>query len=242
VSIGDYVNTIVDGITYDVTRTLLVPAIVTVSGTIIMRTIFQKLKPWKEMASFVLWTFIALVTVFYFIGSRPSEPRLVGSVTAAVTGGTNNGKDTMAIITMNIINAGTMQSIVKGWQVSAIINGNKYDGSLAQMPKDVRLLMPDLGIDSPSELIYHSDDDILIKTISAIQPGSMVPGTIFVIFKGVDPNVMKAGADIIVSYEDVFSKGYTTTVRITARSSVLGVTAGLHTDMVCRIPPGGVPK
>jgi hypothetical protein len=78
--------------------------------------------------------------------------------------------------------------------------------------------------------------------MSPIQPGGITPGILYVVFKNIDANIFKSGADVTVNYEDVFSTSGIATIKVTGRVEPIGTPPGLHTNMVCPAPPGGLSK
>jgi hypothetical protein len=102
-----------------------------------LRQFSDKLKNKKDVI--VLWggMFVLFSVLGLAFSSKPQQPQLAGTIQTVVVGPANKNNDTVAVITMNVMNAGTMQSIVKNWKVTATINGNNYDGLFGMMPQTV---------------------------------------------------------------------------------------------------------
>ncbi len=143
------------------------------------------------------------------------------------------------VISMSIINSGDMQSSVKDWKVDTLVAGTHYNGIFEEMPGTFTFNTPqNAGTNSPTSLTYKREDNIVEKSITPIQPGAMLPGTLFVVFDNIDSATLRAaGADITVSFEDINSNPYHAGGKISAQTQFVGVVPGLHTDMVCHAPP-----
>jgi hypothetical protein len=240
-SIGDVLQAIGEGLFYDGVKYILGPLIVTAAGTVILKFVFDKLKSFKEIAIFAGSFFVAAAMFFYVLGSTTPQPRLVGAMQSSITAAAASPTDTVAIIALSVINTGSMQTIIKNWQVEASINGTKYIAAFPQMPDKFEVNLPNLGEDSPLSITYHKEDDLLVKSASPLQPGALVTGTLFVVFQHVDPVVFKDGADITATFQDVLSKQYAATIKTTARFDKIGAVPGMHSELVCRVPPNRVP-
>jgi hypothetical protein len=237
-------NIAFEGLVYDALKSFVGPIIVTGVIAFGMRKYFDKLKTWKEVAYFSLACFIAVFVLMNMNNAKTSAPQLAGSIQTVILGpvSPSDPHDTVAVLTMSIVNTGTMQSAAMGWHVQASVNGSKYDANLLNpIPPTFTFTMPNHGASTPVAMIYHSEDNLVDKTVTPIQPGALVTGVLFVIFKGVDADVFKEGASYIVSYQDVFSRKYEIPGKTNAKFSV-GTAPGLHTNAVCPIPPGGFPK
>lgn len=241
-SIFDFFKIIFEGAIYDAFRLLLGSLIGTVVSVMAIRIISDKLRGKRDILAFSACMFMLFFLLLYFVGTQKNQPQLAGGIQNVVAIPVAGQDGTIAVIAMSIINTGNMQTIIKNWNVEASLNGNRYQGTISAMPERVVLQMPDLGVASPSFLTYHREDDILLKSIIPLQGGALVAGTLYVVFQGVDQNIFKAGADITVTYEDVFSKPYAAMIKMKAKSDPVGVIPGLHTEMVCRMPPGGLPQ
>jgi len=241
VSVGDVVNTVIDGLTYDAVKYLVGPALVTVAASIVMTTVLKKLTAWKEFITFVAWTFVAVATLFYLIGSTTPRPRFAGGIRNVVVLDTGNTHNSAVLITVSILNTGTMQSITKGWSVTVSKNGVIYHGFELPLTHDIPVEVPAHGDVYPMSMTYHADDNMLTKSVVPVPSGAGVAGILYVGFADLDVSFFKSDVDVTVTYEDVFSTKYTSTLRMTASFGTVTVVPGLHTDMVCRFPAGQIP-
>jgi len=94
---------------------------------------------------------------------------------------------------------------------------------------------------TPSGIVYHGDDDLLDKTAFPIPAGGLAKGILFVLFRGVAPDVFKAGADYTISYEDALSRKYNAYITSTAQSGPVPVSTGIHADLMCPVRPSEAP-
>lgn len=237
---SDLFHIILEGAAYDIVKYIVGPLIVTAALTVILRNVFKKLETWREAITFIVGCFIAVCTLFYFVGATKHGPILIGAIQQAQGGPSNGGHDTVMIISMSIMNTGDMQSIVKDWRVDASIAGVHYNGIFEEMPNTFTFNnIPNGESNSPKSLTYKSEDNIVEKSITPIQPGAMLPGTLFVVFSNIEPATLRAaGADITVNFEDINSNHYSAASKISADIQPTGVVPGLHTQMVCPAPPG----
>ena len=184
----ELVHIITDGVTYDLAKHLAGSIVVTLAITFIGKMTLKKLSKWKETVYFASAVFVAVLTILLFISPIHQGPQLAGGIQSVVTGGQNNDRDTIAVITMSIMNAGSMQTITKNWNVEALINGRKYNPSfILPAPTNFTFNMPDVTGSVPNAvaaMTYHGQDNLLQKAMSPIQPGGIVAGVLFVIFQG----------------------------------------------------------
>jgi hypothetical protein len=235
---------IIEGATFELIKRVVGSIIVTLALTYIGAKVFKKISRLREMLYFASAMFIAIFTILLLANPLSQGPNFAGAVQQILTGGQNNDHDTVAVITMSIVNSGSMQSVAKNWTVETSANGRKYTPSfLVPAPKNFTFTgLERGGPNSPSAMTFHGEDSILEKSMLPIQPGALVAGVLFVFFQNVDPSAFKSGADFTVNYEDVFSKRYAAPFKTTAKFDAVATFPGLHTDLACPIPPGGLPK
>ncbi len=153
------------------------------------------------MASFVLF-----LTLIYAVGTRGQEPELSASIQSVFVGNGQTDHDNIVAIALNVINTGTMQTIVKNWRVSIEANGQTYSAAFPLMPESFTFReIPSATPNQPTSVTLHSSDNLLEKSLSPIQVGAMSPGVLFVVFQNVDKSVFKAGVTYNVAFEDVLS-------------------------------------
>lgn len=246
-------HTILDGITYDLAKRLVWEVVMLGAANIFVAAVFKRLKQRREI--FIYWVsgLVILTGLFQIIGSRPQEPDFKAGIAGLQVGGAS-GHSSIAVITMTIINAGTMQSIVKNWHIEATVAGTVYKPTFSSpMPEVVSFDTSGRGPSVPNLVNYHvKQDDIVEKTIIPLQPGALVSGTLYVIFPNLDSSVFSQGGEFTVTFEDVFSKKYAATNKIVPKiePGSIKVIPGLHTEAICPvpdhpilplIPPGGAP-
>jgi hypothetical protein len=232
---------IVDGLTYDLFKLAL--------GSLIMATILafiaKLLKRFEnvfDIIKFSVACFIGVFVLLFLVAPRTQGPQLAGGIQTVAAGGVNNDHDTIVVITMNVLNSGSMQSIVKNWNISAGINGRTYVGSLmVPAPKDFTFKNPHSDPNAAVGITYHGDDSLVDKSLIPIPTGGQAAGTLFVLFRDVEPSAFKPGADYIVSYEDVLSRQYSVKIASSAKMSPMVMAVGIHADLVCPAPPPGAP-
>jgi hypothetical protein len=222
---------------------IIVPLIMMTSLGAILRIAFHQLNSRKEMIAFGFSSFVLFMALIYAVGTRPQSPALSGVVQSVVIGSGIPNQDAVTVLTANVINTGTMQTIVKNWRVTARVNGHDYQGSFPQMTDSFTFSgLPNVSPNQPTSITYHKADNLLDKSLVPIQVGSMLTGLLFVAFQHVDVAVFKTGVDYTVTYEDVFSRSYTMQISTSGVSSVIGVAPGIKAEMACQMPAGGLPK
>jgi hypothetical protein len=204
---------------------------------------FGKLKRRKEQIAFGVGSFVLFLTLVYALGSPTQRPELSASIHSVIVGSGTTDHDSIAAITLNVVNTGTMQTIVKNWQVYVEGNGQRYDAVFPIMPDNfVFNSIPAVSPNQPISITLHKSDSLLEKSLQPIQVGAMLPGILFVAFQNVDRSVFKAGVIYNVVFEDVFSRRYSTQITSNASIATIGLTPGVKMEAVCPVPPGGPPK
>jgi hypothetical protein len=239
-----FFDNLVGGVAYDLFKYyVLGPLIVAILGTTILRYAFQKLHERREQLVFFVGTFAVFVVLFFFIGTKPQQPNLIGSIQQVAAGQfPTSDRDTVAIFTIGIVNTGGMQSIVKQWRVQARSQGNVYEGIIVAMQKNFTFNnIPKISEEQPESVTYKAEDDIVQKGLSPIQTGAFLQGIVFAMFRNVDAGVFKGPMEYEVSYEDALSHKYIIPVKYSGQMGIFPATPGLHTEAVCRqaswVPP-----
>lgn len=222
---------------------VLVPLIMSTALGGIIAVAFGRLKQRKEQLAFGVGSFVLFLALVYAVGTRPLAPALSGSIQTALSGNMPNDRDTIVIFTINVINAGTMQTIVKNWKVSAKANNRSYNAVFPTMPDNfIFNNIPQTVPNQPTSITFHKTDSILEKSLTPIQIGSILPGILFVAFQNVDPAIFRTGVDYTVTFEDVFSRLYSMEISSTGSFGAVATSPGIKTEVTCPIPPGGLPK
>ena len=218
---------------------IVVPLLMTIASAGVLRFAFNKLKKGKEIIAFGVGCFLLFLTLIVLF-ARPQQPELSGGIQSVITGqAPGSERDIVAFFTINIINTGSMQTIVKSWKVEASSNGRKYDAVFSKMPPT--FTFNNIPRSSPMQaesVTFKGEDDILEKALVPLQVGAIMHGVLFVLFQNVDSSVFKAGVDYKITFEDVFSKQYSMSLSSTGKMDNLATFPGVHTDMVCPLPPG----
>jgi hypothetical protein len=233
----------VDGITYDLFKHWFLAAIMTGAAQLVLRYAFNKLKKRREIVAFWIGSFVLILGLIYSLGSHEQQPNLVGGVQQVLAGPTATDRDTIAVLSLHIVNIGTMQTIARNWKVEAEASGAKYDAIFVQMPSTfIFNKLPRTSPVQPESVSFSSGDNIIEKSLTPIQVGALLPGVLFVMFQNVDQSVFKGVVTYTVSFEDVLSKRYSTSIKSSGRADTVGIVPGIHQQATCPIPPGGLPK
>jgi hypothetical protein len=225
-------------------RYIIAPLLMTTAFGGVLRFAFHKLKQRREIVAFGIGSFLLFLALMVFV-ARPQSPELNGGIQSVIAGqASGDERNTTAVFTVNITNTGNMQTIVKSWKVEASANGRKYDAVFPPMPSRFTFnnIPKNMTASQPESITYKSEDNILEKSLVPIQGGAIMPGILFVVFQNVDSSVFKAGADYTITFEDVFSKRYSMTISSSGKMDNISTFPGVHTEMVCPLPPGGIPK
>jgi hypothetical protein len=234
---------LLEGTIYEICKALFWGAVMTGAIQLIVRRAFHLLKDKREIAALWAGGFILFSAMVYSLGTRPQSPALVASIQQSLLGPNTGTRDTVAILALNVINTGTMQTIVQNWRVQAFIDGQQYDGVFAQMPSTFTFNnIPRTSLNQAESITFHNVDNIVEKSVTPIQVGALLPGIIFVIFQNVPVTTFRPGTIIRVTFHDVLSKEYTAEAKIEAQLGTIGTVPGLHSELACPVPPGGPPK
>jgi hypothetical protein len=161
----DLPHIIFEGLVYDFVKFVFGPLLVTAGATFILRRIFRKLEGWKDILYFAGTVFVLLVFIFAIFVPKTEGPKLAGGIHNLISGGFNNGRDTIAVMTVTVMNAGSMQTIVKGWDVEVTLAGKQYQGSLlVPAPKEFKFTLPDSEPNAPTAITNHGEDSIVSLT------------------------------------------------------------------------------
>jgi hypothetical protein len=222
---------------------LLVPLIMSTALGGMIVVAFGRLKKRKEQIAFGVGSFILFLTLIYALGSRSQEPILTASIQSVFIGDGATDRENIGAIALNVVNTGTMQTIVKNWRVSVEANGHTYDAAFPIMPESFTFRnIPSTTPNQPTSITLHSSDNLLEKSLTPIQVGALLPGVLFVAFQNVDKSLFKTGVTYTVTFEDVFSRVYSTQIKSNASIGNVGLVPGVKMDAVCPTPPGGLPK
>lgn len=239
----DITQIILDGLTFEGLKRFVLAAIMTGAGQVILTYVFKKLKSRREIIAFWGGSLVLFLTLIAVVGNQAQRPNLVASIQQGLSGSGQGDREIITVLALNIINTGTMQSIIKNWRVHAEVGGLKYDAAFAQMPptftfKDI----PRVTLNQPTSITYSNQDNLIEKSLTPIQVGALMPGILFVVFQNVDRSVFNGQIVYTVTFEDVLSRVYTASVRSTGQIAQVGLVPGLKNEMSCPIPPEGLPK
>jgi hypothetical protein len=209
----------------------------------ILRVAFGRLKQRKEQIGFGLGSFVLFLMLVYSMGTSSPKPILSANIQTVFVGNGQTDHENIAAIAVNVINTGTMQTIVKNWRVSIEANGQIYNAAFPIMPESFTFRdIPSATPNSPTSVTLHGSDNMLEKSLTPIQVGAMLPGVLFVVFPNVDKAIFKTGVTYNVIFEDVLSHQYSAQAKSNASVGAVGLTPGLKMDATCPVPPGGLPK
>jgi hypothetical protein len=236
-----------EGAVYDALKSIFLAAIMTGAAQLILRFVFNRVKARREILALWLGGLVLFGASVYAIGNRSQTPYFEGSIPQLLIGpAQGSDRDEVAVIALSILNTGTMQSIVKGWQVTAEIDGNTYNGMFVQMPENFTFRnIPRTTLAQPTSITFHSEDNIAEKALKPIEVGGMTTGILFVEFSNIDQTMFRGSVTITVSYQDVLSRSYSVTARTTGQIGQVSALAGLHTEIACPMPTeltGTLPK
>jgi hypothetical protein len=233
----------IDGAIYDLIKYLFAPIVM--SG--VFALVGQYLEWFKNFRQLLLVSaavFVISLMCFSIFAPRSQSPQLAGTIESVLMGPMNDGKDTIAVFVVNVVNSGTMQSIIKNWSITSTINSRTYAGALLVPPPPAfTFTSQDKNVPSgtASSITYHGDDDLLAKTNVPIPAGGLTKGVLFILFRGVSSDVFKTGADFTIGYEDALSKRYSVYITSTAQAAPIPVSSGIHAELMCPISPPSAP-
>jgi hypothetical protein len=138
----DIHRAVVDGAIYDILRILFGPLVL----TILFALVGRYLKWFESVRQLILISvavFVAVFVGFLTFSPRAQTPQLGGNIEYTIFGPTEDGKGTIAVLTVDVTNAGTMQSIAKNWNVTGTVNNINYQGLFpVPVPVNIVRLIP----------------------------------------------------------------------------------------------------
>lgn len=234
---------IAEGLLYDLIKWFFASVVIGGGLTFLASKILKKLENRKEIIAFFGVSFVIIFVLIFVMAPRAQGPQFGGNIQTITAGGFNSDHDTIAVVSIGVLNSGSMQSVAKNWRVKAKVGENTYDGVfITPTPKSFTFNMApgderDKDPLSPTGITYHGDDSILDKAINPIASGGMLEGLLFVLFRGIDPATFKAGASYTVTFEDVYSREYNFSLATTAKRAQFAAVSGIHSDLICPAPP-----
>jgi hypothetical protein len=233
---------VAEGILYDIIKWFLASVVIGSGLTFIAGKILKRLEDRKEALVFFSVSFVMIFVLIFVMAPRSQGPQFGGNIQTITAGGYNGDHDSIAVISLDVLNSGSMQSIAKNWRVKAKIGDNVYDGMfVAPPPKSVTFNMSANDIRdsdplSPTGITFHGDDNILDRAINPIASGGQLEGLLFVLFRGISPTTFKTGANYTVSFEDVYGREYDFSLATSAKLGQFAAVSGIHSDLICRAP------
>ncbi len=238
-------DTILSGVAYDVLKFLFFAGLASGATTIIAKKFLNIFESKKDVLFFSSLVFCVLFVGFLMFAPRSQTPSLSAGIETVTTGTPDNPSVknvTFAIFSMTIMNSGSMQTIAKSWSVEAKIFGKNYSGAfLTQPPRNFAMKTANPGPGEVLGIVFHSEDSLINKSLTPIQPGGLANGVLYVVFEGIDPQLLKGGVEYTVHFQDVFSRKYEASIPTSAVSASFAVSPGLHSELVCPIPPSNPP-
>ncbi len=240
----NFMQVLLEGTLYDLFKILLGAALMTSAVQLIFQRALHLVKERREIIALWIGGIVLFSALIYSLGTRPQQPFFEGAIQQAFSGSLpGSERDTITIIGLNIINSGTMQSIVKNWKVRATAGGSIYDAALVQMPPTFTFNnIPKTVVNQPTSITFHSTDNIIEKATKPIEIGSMLAGILFVEFQNIDQSVFRGAVSYDVVFQDVLSREYTVSLKGTGQIGAVTNMPGTQTEMACPVPPGGLPK
>ena len=234
---------LLEGTIYEICKALFWGAIMTGAIQLVVRRGFHLLKEKQEIAAVWVGGLILFSATVYSLGTRPQTPALVASIQQSLLGPFPGTRDTVAVLALNVINTGTMQTIVQNWRVQAFVDNERYDGVFGQMPQTFTFKdIPRTTVYQAESITFHSVDNIVEKSVHPIQVGALLPGILFVVFQNTPVSTFRPGTILRVTFYDVLSREYSTQIKIEAKIDTIGTVPGLHSELSCPLPPGALPK
>jgi hypothetical protein len=242
--VPNFIQVLLEGTIYDLFKSLFWAALMTGAVQLIFQRAFHLINERREIIALWIGGVVLFSALIYSLGARPQQPMFEAAIQQAFTGPLpGNARDTIAVVNLNIINAGTMQSIVKSWRVRATAGGSSYEGTFVQMPPTFTFNnIPKTVLNQPTSITFHSEDNIVEKATKPIEIGSMLAGILFIEFSNVDQSVFRGPLAFDVMFQDVLSREYIVSLKGNGQIGAVANMPGTHTEMACPVPPGGLPK
>jgi hypothetical protein len=238
--VTDVLDIISAGLEYDLIRYAVGSLVMATVGATIGR--YTKWLDSLTEAVFVgIGFFILVFVLIYMIAPRAQSAQLAGNVEYVISGPINDNKDTILVMTVDVLNSGSVQSIIKNVTVTATIGNINYQGAfLVPPPKTFTFNDPAPNPGAATAVVYKGEDSLLEKGSVPVPPGGETKGVLFVLFPAID-SVLFKGASYTLRYEDAFSKSYTIHAATSVQKSPIISSSGLHSELICPAPPPSPP-
>lgn len=236
-----------EGVIWDILKTLFWAAVMTAAIQLILARALHVIKAKREIISLWIGGVVLFSALIYSLGMRAQQPYLDGKIVQGMSGPVpGSERDSIAVIALNITNTGSMQSIVQGWKVQAIVGNNTYDAVFIQMPPSFTFNnIPRTSLNQPTAITFHAQDNIVERALTPIAVGALLPGILFVEFSNVDQSVFRGSVIYKVTYQDVLGRSYSAQATSNGQIGPISVPAGIHSELACPAPQtvtGSLPK
>lgn len=239
-----YVNLIIDGVIYDLTRYGAGSFITALAGYAVMRWGFGKLKSRQQSVAFLGGEIVFLLVLFYFIGRAPEQPKLKAGINYMVVFANDllvPKVPPIAICTITIVNGGNAQSVVLGLSLQTTIDGQTYIGIPVTLPEKFPLAI------SGRTITYYGKDSLLTKLSVPIVAGGEANGVAAFAFSNATAALLNRPAKYVLRFNDAFGHEYQTERDLSPKvelpnSDLPGVTQEISPEAVPQSPPAPATK
>lgn len=137
---------------------------------------------------------VAEINGIYFGGTLHSDRRVTASNLAPI------------FLVVAVANVGNMQSIAKQFRITLVLNGVTKVARNMALADTITFQIA--GDENP--VTYGKDDALFMKASTPIQVGAETTGILFGVLDISDKDFIAPGAEVTVSFVDVFGKDYAT--------------------------------
>jgi hypothetical protein len=155
----------------------------------------------QTTAALILVPLFLFLVLFSITTANQATPDIYGIPLRTVYGGhtIDNKIDNVALLTMSIVNKGSMPSAILSYKVKTKLNVSTYDGQINNVPSSVTMFG-----DENRSITAYADSMIYNKTTQPIPAGGGVSGSLFCQFPTIGYEEMHgAKPTFIVTINDV---------------------------------------
>jgi hypothetical protein len=140
---------------------------------------------------------------------------------------------------MNIVNKGSMPSILRNWQIAIEHGGVSYAGTLPPTANGFTINFPNATPENefPLSLTYDKSEEVKNKALQPIHVGSMLSGILFARFSNLDQSIFTQESIYKVTFQDVTGRQYVAIMAATAQRSPEVIAPGVRVKAICPITP-----
>jgi hypothetical protein len=225
-------NWVAQNLGWTFSQRTLVALLMTGAVTAALDRAFGLLAAWRQK----IWFFVvASLATLFLLGNLGSKPTSVLHGQVYYLAVAADSKPPVAVLTLNIVNSGSVQSIAYPYSLSTTIDSRTYIGIPITLPEKINMSIAGKLIE------YSNADSIFTKTSYPIAPGGEVSGVGMFEFRQTPNGLLGRPATYVLKFLDAFGNSYETAADLTGSvEAPIADLPGLQ-QKVSPMPPAAAP-